>query len=193
MEHEPLGAVTRGRRAAGAARPRLAVWRSPLRADFAAVLGLGSHRITRCVRCALYAQTNAASQTTMRAARADPSPPLLAAPHRASTGQRLPRGQRMAVRGSSLPQGSLACRQSGASLLTNTSKTLSSLVIRLRIELKAPVTLLDEIGKLEAKDVFGEAHIWNAGTALLPKVLLAHNNDFSTSHPCDGDDKRIRT
>ena len=65
--------------------------RSALQADSAAVLGLGSRRITRCVRCALCARTDAASQFTMRAARADPRPALLAAPEIAPAGYRLPR------------------------------------------------------------------------------------------------------
>jgi len=49
---------------------------SALCADCAAVLGLGSRRTTRFVRCALCAQTRAASQSTKRAARADPRPRL---------------------------------------------------------------------------------------------------------------------
>ncbi len=84
--------IAHGRRAAGAARSGLAVWRSAARRDCAPVLGLGSRRTTHCVRFALSVQTGAASQTTKRAARADPKPALLTAPHRAQGGQRLPRG-----------------------------------------------------------------------------------------------------
>ncbi len=65
--------------------------RSAPYADFAAVLGLGSRRTTRYVRCAHCARTTAASQSTKRAARADPSPVLLAAPQIAPAGHRLPR------------------------------------------------------------------------------------------------------
>src|SRR5664280_1862220 len=48
-------------------------------------------RRTRCVRCALSAQTPATSQSWMRAARADRSPALLAATDSAPDGHRLPR------------------------------------------------------------------------------------------------------
>ncbi len=67
------------------------LWRSALRADSAVVLGLQSHRRTRFVRFALCAQTTATSQSTKRAARADWSPPLLAATEIAPTGYRPPR------------------------------------------------------------------------------------------------------
>ncbi len=50
--------------------------------------------LTRCTRFARYAQTDAASQFTKRAARADPSPALLVAPEIASAGCRLPRWHR---------------------------------------------------------------------------------------------------
>ena len=84
--------ISRGRRAAGAARPGLAVWRSALCADFAAVLGLGSRRRTHYAPWGRFVQTTAASQITKRALRADPKPALLTAPQRAQGGQRLPRG-----------------------------------------------------------------------------------------------------
>ena len=77
--------------AAGGTRQGLMLGRSALCADSAAVLGLGSRRTTRYVRCAHCAQTAAASQSTKRAARADPSPVLLAAPQIAPAGYRLPR------------------------------------------------------------------------------------------------------
>ncbi len=67
------------------------LWRSALRADSAVVLGLQSRRRTRFVRFALCAQTTATSQSTKRAARADWSPPLLAATEIAPTGHRPPR------------------------------------------------------------------------------------------------------
>ena len=54
--------------------------RSALCADSPAVLGLAACRITRYVRFALCAQTDAASQRWMRAARAAASPALLGAP-----------------------------------------------------------------------------------------------------------------
>jgi hypothetical protein len=53
--------------------------RSALRTDSPAMLGLVARRRTRCVRCALYAQTTATSQSTKRAARAATSPALLGA------------------------------------------------------------------------------------------------------------------
>ena len=46
------------------------LWRSALRADFAQMLGPGSRRKTRYVRCAHCAQTDATDQSTKRAARA---------------------------------------------------------------------------------------------------------------------------
>ena len=100
--------------AAGSARQERLLWRSPRRVDSAAcpgqrpgpspgtnspqdclspdsVLGPGSRRKTRFVRCALCAQTVATSQLTKRAARADPRPALLAAPEGAPAGHRRPR------------------------------------------------------------------------------------------------------
>ena len=77
--------------AAGGTRRGLMLGRSALRSDSAAMLGLGSRRRTRYVRFALCAQTAAPSQLTKRAARADPSPALLAAPEIAPAGHRLPR------------------------------------------------------------------------------------------------------
>ena len=84
-----LSLLLRG--AAGSARRGLMPWRSALRSDCAAVLGLQSRRKTRCVRCAHSAQTTATSQITKRAARADPGPAFLAAPQIAPGGQRLAR------------------------------------------------------------------------------------------------------
>ena len=68
------------------------------RVDCPAVLAQGSGRGTRCVRCALYAQTAAARMTTKRAARADPWAAFLGAPEIAPAGYRLPRGWVFAVR-----------------------------------------------------------------------------------------------
>ena len=68
------------------------------RVDCPAVLAQGSGRGTRCVRCALYAQTAAARMTTKRAARADPWAAFLGAPEIAPAGYRLPRGWVLAVR-----------------------------------------------------------------------------------------------
>jgi len=79
------------RGAAGSARRGLNLWRSPLRADSTAMLALGSRRRTHCVRCALCVRTTAPSQSTKRAARADPRPVLLVAPEIAPTGHCLPR------------------------------------------------------------------------------------------------------
>jgi len=78
--------------AAGGTRRGRGVRRSALRADCPAMLGPGSRRQTRFVRFALGAQTDAASQITKRAARADPGPALLGASRRAPAGPRLPRG-----------------------------------------------------------------------------------------------------
>ena len=89
MERDSL---PRGRRAAGAARQGLTLWRSALRADSAAVLGLGSRRRTHYAPWGRYVQTTAASQMLMRAARADPSAVLLVAPEITPSGQHLPRG-----------------------------------------------------------------------------------------------------
>src|SRR6185295_14337154 len=86
--------------------------RSSLRADSAAVLGLRSRRITRYVRCALCAQTDAPSQFTKRAARADLSPALLAAPEIAPAGHRLPRrGTSGGIRGEHQCNSKGACGQ----------------------------------------------------------------------------------
>ena len=84
--------------AAGGARWGLMLGRSALCADSTAMLGPGSRRITRCVRCAHCARTDAASQLTKRAARADPGPALLVAPEIAPTGHRLPRATRVGLR-----------------------------------------------------------------------------------------------
>jgi hypothetical protein len=73
---------------ATAARSRRAVpgsgagmWRSSLRSDSAAVLGPRAHGVTRSVRCAHCARTDAVSQMTKRAStRAALGPVLLAAP-----------------------------------------------------------------------------------------------------------------
>src|SRR4249920_2252435 len=75
MSPPPSAQVTAGQRAP------LRLRRSALRADSPAVLGLRSRRITRYVRCAHCAQTDAASQKWKRApaARADRSPALLGA------------------------------------------------------------------------------------------------------------------
>jgi hypothetical protein len=81
----------RPRVAAGGIRRGLMLWRSALRADCTAMLGPRSRRRTRCVSCAHCAQTTAASQMTMRAARADRGPALLVATEIAPTGYRLPR------------------------------------------------------------------------------------------------------
>ena len=86
------GAGRRGFVAPGAARRGLRLGRSALRADCAAMLGPGSRRETRFVHYVHCAQTVAPSQITKRAARADPGPALLAAPHFAPGGQRLARG-----------------------------------------------------------------------------------------------------
>ena len=63
----------------GPGRLRASARRSALRADFPAMLGLVARRITRFVRCAHCARTDATSQLTMRAARAATSPALLGA------------------------------------------------------------------------------------------------------------------
>ena len=68
------------------------------RVDCPAVLAQGSGRGTRCVRCALCAQTTVARMTTKRAARADPWAAFLGAPEIAPAGYRLPRGWVFAVR-----------------------------------------------------------------------------------------------
>ena len=88
-----------GRRVApGSIRRGLMLWRSALRADCAAVLGAGSRRTTRCANCVRSARTGGASQTTRRAARADPAPAFLAAREIAPAGCRLPRRHRGGVR-----------------------------------------------------------------------------------------------
>ena len=79
------------RGASGGARRGLMLWRSALRSDCTVLLGPGSRRRTRYVRCAHFAQTAAASQMWMRAARAEPGPVLLVATEIAPTGHRLPR------------------------------------------------------------------------------------------------------
>jgi hypothetical protein len=97
--HEALGEPLRGMSARGSSLPLndrcaaggrreqrhmragrgASLRRSALRTDCPAVLGLVARRSTRCVRCALSAQTNATSQSLMRAARAATSPVLLGA------------------------------------------------------------------------------------------------------------------
>ncbi len=67
------------------------LWRSPLRGDCTAMLGPGSRRRTHYANCVRCVQTTAASQTTKRAARADPGPALLVATEIAPAGYRLPR------------------------------------------------------------------------------------------------------
>jgi len=93
----------RARKGAAGQRAPLRLRRSALRADSPAVLGLRSRRITRYVRCAHCAQTDAASQKWKRAlaARADRSPPLLGA---AESLRPLP-GRASARRQSSEPAG----------------------------------------------------------------------------------------
>ncbi len=59
--------------------------------DCPAVRSRRSHRGTRCVRCALYAQTAAMSMLTKCAARTDPRALLLGAPQIARAAVRLPR------------------------------------------------------------------------------------------------------
>ncbi len=73
--------VRRDRGSKGAPRQvtPLHLRRSALCADFPAMLCLVARRRTRCVRCALYAQTSATSQSTSRAAREATSPVLLGA------------------------------------------------------------------------------------------------------------------
>jgi hypothetical protein len=61
--------VGRGRRCPAG----LILWRSALRADFTALLGPGSRRITRCIHFVHFAQTDAASQMFRCALRA-PTP-----------------------------------------------------------------------------------------------------------------------
>jgi hypothetical protein len=85
----PLLSVQRG--APGGTRWRRWLGRSALRTDCAAVLDSGSRGKTRYAPCRRCARTIAASMLTKRAARADPESPLLAAPHSAATGHRLPR------------------------------------------------------------------------------------------------------
>src|SRR5262252_4299987 len=66
--------------AAGGARQSAQLWRSMLRIDCAALLGPGSRRVTRCIRYAHYARTDAASQIFRCALRAPtPDAALLAA------------------------------------------------------------------------------------------------------------------
>ena len=86
--------------APGAARRGLRLGRSALCADCAAMLGPGSRRETRFVHFVHCARTVATSQITKRAARADPGPALLAAPHFAPGGQRLARGSACGTRSS---------------------------------------------------------------------------------------------
>ena len=85
----PLVGAPRGRRHPAVAHAG-AVYAE--RVDCPAVLAQGSGRGSRCVRCALCAQTTAARMTTKRAARADPWAAFLGAPEIAPAGRRLPRG-----------------------------------------------------------------------------------------------------
>ncbi len=84
--------------AAGGARRGLMLRRSMLRIDCAVVLGPRSRRQTRCIRFAHCAQTVSTSQMSMRAARADLEPALLAATEIAPAGHRLPRCNGRGVR-----------------------------------------------------------------------------------------------
>ena len=63
MNQDCLGC---GRQRRVRAQRNASPWRSALRSDFPAMLGWPGRRRTRCVRCALYAQTAATSQMTMR-------------------------------------------------------------------------------------------------------------------------------
>src|SRR5215471_17795671 len=77
--------------AAGGARQSAQLWRSMLRIDCAALLGPGSRRVSRFVRFALYAPTDAASQIFGCALRAlTPDTALLAATDSLPAGHRLP-------------------------------------------------------------------------------------------------------
>ncbi len=69
----------RGGKGAPGQATKLHRWRSALCADSPPMLSLVARRRTRCVRCALYAQTSATSQSTNRAAREATSLPLLGA------------------------------------------------------------------------------------------------------------------
>ena len=77
--------------APGGARRGLMVARSARCADCTAVLDQGSRRRTRFAHCVRFAQTVATSQSTKRAARADPCPAILVAPQIAPDGHRLAR------------------------------------------------------------------------------------------------------
>ena len=83
--------LQRFRVAPGGARRGLMVARSAHSADCTAVLGQGSRRRTRFTHCVRCAQTVATSQSTKRAARADPCPAILVAPQIAPGGHRLSR------------------------------------------------------------------------------------------------------
>ena len=85
--------------AAAGTRCGLTLWRSSLRADCTRMLRPGSRGRTHFAPFGRCVQTTAASLITKRAARADPGPALLADPHSAPTGHRLPRGQRLCRRG----------------------------------------------------------------------------------------------
>ena len=67
-----------GKAAPGQATP-LHRWRSSLRADYPAMLGLVARRRTHCANCVRSVQTSATSQSTIRAARGATSPALLGA------------------------------------------------------------------------------------------------------------------
>ncbi len=77
--------------AVGGGLRRLSLWRSALRADYPAVLGLGTRRRTHCAHFVRCVRTTATSMFTKRAARAVPSPALLGATQRAATGPHPPR------------------------------------------------------------------------------------------------------
>src|SRR5262252_3423829 len=77
--------------AAGDARQSAQLWRSMLRIDSAALLGPRSRRVTRCIRFAHCARTDAASQIFRCALRAPtPDTALLAATDSLPAGHHLP-------------------------------------------------------------------------------------------------------
>ena len=84
--------------APGGTRQGLMLWRSALRADCTAMLGLRSRRRTHCANCVRSVRTAAPGQSTKRAARADRRPALLAATEIAPAGYRLPRATVLGIR-----------------------------------------------------------------------------------------------
>src|SRR5262252_5629866 len=89
--------------AAGGARQSAQLWRSMLRIDCAALLGPGSRRVSRFVRFALYAPTDAASQIFGCALRAPtPDTALLAATDSLPAGHRLPLRHHHGMRGNAV-------------------------------------------------------------------------------------------